>query len=261
CGRPECAPGCECERFLEFWNLVFMEFELHEDATLTPLPKQNVDTGMGLERTAAIQQDVLSVYETDGYQAIMDWIAAQSGAAYGESERVTKAHRILADHGRGMTFMVADGVTPSNEARGYVLRRIIRRAVQQARSIGLDDLWRIADVVGDQMGRWYPELDEHRGSVKDVLRAEEERFTETLERGLKLFEEVAAGAAGISGADAFRLHDTYGFPLELTRELAAERALAVDEDEFQRLMAEQRERSRKGAAFDVGVRIVGAPPT
>jgi alanyl-tRNA synthetase len=261
CGRPECAPGCECERFLEFWNLVFMEFELHEDGTLTPLPKQNVDTGMGLERTAAILQGVLSVYETDGYQAIMEWIAAESGAAYGESERATKAHRILADHGRGMTFMVADGVTPSNEGRGYVLRRVIRRAVQQARSIGLDELWRLADVVGDQMGRWYPELDEHRASVRDVLRAEEERFSETLERGLKLFGEVAAGASGISGADAFKLHDTYGFPLELTRELAAERGLPVDEDEFQRLMAEQRERSRKGAAFDVGVRIVGGPPT
>src|SRR6188472_4713967 len=158
CGRPECAPGCTCERYLEFWNLVFMEFELHADGTVTPLPKQNVDTGMGLERAAAVLQGVISVYETDGYRAIMDWIAAESGIAYGESEKATKAHRILADHGRGMTFLVADGVSPSNEGRGYVLRRIIRRAVQQARSIGLRDLWRISQVVTEQMAPWYPEL-------------------------------------------------------------------------------------------------------
>ena len=143
CGRPDCGPGCSCERYLEFWNLVFMEFDLGADGKLTPLPQPVIDTGLGLERTASMQQDVISVYETDGYQAIMEWIAAESGVAYGESERATKAHRILADHGRGMTFLVADGVTPSNEGRGYVLRRVIRRAVQQARAIGLADLWRI----------------------------------------------------------------------------------------------------------------------
>jgi alanyl-tRNA synthetase len=259
CGRPECAPGCECERYLEFWNLVFMEFELHEDGSVTALPKQNVDTGMGLERTAAVLQGVLSVYETDGYRAIMDWIAAESGVAYGESEQATKAHRILADHGRGMTFIVADGVTPSNEGRGYVLRRIIRRAVQQARSIGLNDLWRISEVVTEQMAQWYPELVENRKVVQELLRAEEERFSETLERGLRLFEEIAGGD-GISGADAFRLHDTYGFPLELTRELAHERGLAVDEDEFERLMAEQRQRSRGAVTTARGV-VFDAPRT
>ena len=135
---PECAPGCECDRFLEFWNLVFMEFELHADGSLTPLPKQNIDTGLGLERGARILQQVESVFDTDGYQEIMGWIAGQSGVAYGESERATKAHRILADHGRGMTFLAADGVTPSNEGRGYVMRRIIRRAVLQAGRIGLE---------------------------------------------------------------------------------------------------------------------------
>jgi alanyl-tRNA synthetase len=260
CGRPDCAPGCECERYLEFWNLVFMEYELHEDGSLTSLPKQNVDTGMGLERTSAIQQGVISVYETDGYQAIMDWIAAESGVAYGESERATKAHRILADHGRGMTFIVGDGVTPSNEGRGYVLRRVIRRAVQQARSIGLRDLWRISDVVIEQMSPWHPALEENRAVVQNLLRAEEERFSETLERGLKLFEEVATGE-GISGDEAFKLHDTYGFPLELTRELAHERGLPVDEDGFERLMAEQRERSRRGSSVDVGPRLADAPAT
>ena len=233
CGEPDCAPGHACERFLEFWNLVFMEFDLGADGKLTPLPKPVIDTGLGLERTAAIQQSVISVYETDGYQGIMDWIEAESGVGWQSSEKATKAHRIIADHGRGMTFLVADGVLPSNEGRGYVLRRVIRRAVQQARGIGLTDLWRIADVVADQMSQWYPELEENRERIKEVLRAEEERFSQTLERGLGLFEEIAAGDF-IAGEDAFKLHDTYGFPLELTRELAAERGLAVDEEEFTR---------------------------
>jgi alanyl-tRNA synthetase len=259
CGRSDCAPGCECERFLEFWNLVFMEFELHSDGNVTPLPKQNVDTGLGLERTAAIQQGVISVYETDGYQAIMDWIEAESGVGWQSSEKATKAHRIMADHGRGMTFLVADGVLPSNEGRGYVLRRVIRRAVQQARGIGLADLWRISDVVADQMSSWYPELDENRERIRETLRAEEERFSQTLERGLGLFEEIASGDF-ISGEDAFKLHDTYGFPLELTRELAGDRGLAVDEEEFSRLMAEQRARSKTKTA-EVAIAVDGSRPT
>jgi alanyl-tRNA synthetase len=207
---------------------------------------------MGLERLSAIVQDVpnRSVYETDGYQAIMDWVAQESGVAYGDSEAATKAHRVLADHGRGMTFLVGDGVTPSNEGRGYVLRRIIRRAVQQARTIGLDDLWRISDVVVDQMGLWFPELPENRERIRDVLRAEEERFTETLARGMKLFEEVASSGA-ISAKDAFDLTATYGFPFELTRELALERGLPVDEDGYQALMAEHREISRAGGGRTV----------
>ena len=259
CGRPDCGPGCPCERYLEFWNLVFMEFDLGADGTLTPLPKPVIDTGLGLERTAAIQQNVITVYETDGFQALMDWIEAESGVAWTSSEKATKAHRIMADHGRGMTFLVADGVLPSNEGRGYVLRRVIRRAVQQARGIGLTDFWRISDLVADQMAYWYPELEENRERIAETIRAEEERFSQTLERGMGLFEEVAAGGA-ISGEDAFRLHDTYGFPLELTRELALERGLAVDEDEFTRLMAEQRERSRSAAAFEGEIRVSG-PPT
>ena len=138
CDRPDCAPGCECDRFLEFWNLVFMEFDLHEDGSLTPLPKQNIDTGLGVERGAALLQGVHSVYETDGFAAIMDWVAAKTGTRYGESEEATKAHRVLADHGRAMTFLAADGVTPSNEGRGYVMRRIVRRAVQHGSRIGLE---------------------------------------------------------------------------------------------------------------------------
>jgi len=259
CGRPTCGPGCPCERYLEFWNLVFMEFDLGADATLTPLPKPVIDTGLGLERTASVQQDVISVYETDGYQRIMDWIEAESGVAWQSSDKAAKAHRIMADHGRGMTFLVADGVLPANEGRGYVLRRVIRRAVQQAQGIGLRDLWRIADVVADQMSYWHPELDEHREQVRSTLRAEEERFTQTLERGMGLFEEIASGER-ISGDDAFKLHDTYGFPLELTRELAHERGLAVDEEEFTRLMAEQRARSKTKPA-EVALSIDGARPT
>jgi alanyl-tRNA synthetase len=259
CGRPDCAPGCPCERYLEFWNLVFMEFDLGSDGALTALPKPVIDTGLGLERTASIQQGVISVYETDGYQAIMDWIEAESGVAWQDSEKATKAHRIIADHGRGMTFLVADGVLPSNEGRGYVLRRVIRRAVQQARGIGLADLWRIADVVADQMSQWYPELDENRERIREALKAEEERFAQTLERGMGLFEEIATGDF-ISGDDAFKLHDTYGFPLELTRELATERGLAVDEDEFTRLMAEQRARSKTKVA-EVAISLDGSRPT
>lgn len=256
CGEPDCKPSCtRCERFLEFWNLVFMEFELHADGTLTPLPTQNVDTGMGVERTAAILQNVMSVYETDGYQAIMRWIADESGVAYGDSREATKAHRILADHGRSMTFLAADGVAPSNEGRGYVIRRIIRRAVQQAARVGLEPpyLGRLADVVIDQMKDGYAELEEHRADIHRILAAEEERFGQTLARGMKLFEDVAAKGGDISGEDAFKLHDTYGFPLELTQELARERGLGVNDEEFTHLMEEQRERSRAGATAEFHV--------
>jgi alanyl-tRNA synthetase len=255
CGRPTCQPGCECERFLEFWNLVFMEFELHADGSLTPLPKQNIDTGLGLERGARILQGVDSVYDTDGYQQIMAWLAAESGVGYGESDGATKAHRILADHGRGMTFLAADGVSPSNEGRGYVMRRIIRRAVQQAGRIGLEPpfLEGLATHVIAQVEDAYPELREREDEIRRVLTAEEERFGETLARGLTLFEEAAADGE-ISGEEAFRLHDTYGFPLELTQELARERGLPVDEDGFRALMEEQRSRSRK-AVREVDVRV------
>ena len=253
CGQPDCKPSCtRCERFLEFWNLVFMEFELHPDGKLTPLPTQNVDTGMGIERTAAILQDVRTVYETDIYQAIMRWIAAESGVAYGDSPEATKAHRILADHGRGMTFLAADGVAPSNEGRGYVMRRIIRRAVLQASRIGLEPpyLARLADVVIEEMGEGYPELEQHRTEIHRILSAEEERFAQTLARGVRLFEEVAERGGDIAGEDAFRLHDTYGFPLELTQELARERGLGVNDEEFTRLMERQRERSRAAISRD-----------
>jgi alanyl-tRNA synthetase len=244
CGEPDCAIGCpRCERYLEFWNLVFMEYEQHADGTLTPLPAQNIDTGLGLERGAAILQDVSSVYETDGYQQIMGWIAGQSGVAYGDSPEATRAHRILADHSRAMTFLVADGVTPSNEGRGYVLRRIVRRAVQQGRRIGLEDVHRLSTVVADQMAEAHPELEERAAEIERTVRVEEEKFRETIERGLKLFEELADKDA-ISGEEAFTLAATYGFPLELTVELAEERGQVVDVDGYQREMERHREVSR-----------------
>jgi alanyl-tRNA synthetase len=250
CGLPTCGPNCDdCDRFIEFWNLVFMEFDLGADGSVTPLPKQNIDTGFGLERGAMLIQEVDSIFDTDGYQEIMAWVAQNSGVAYGDNATATKAHRVIADHGRAMTFLVADGIVPSNEGRGYVLRRIIRRAVQHGQRIGLEEVWPVTRVVTAQMQDWYPELSEHAQEIEQIVRAEEERFSETLARGIKLFEEIAKHGA-ISGEDAFLLHDTYGFPLELTRELAEERGLAVDEEEFTRRMAEQRERSRKAAAKD-----------
>src|SRR5207253_10777797 len=185
----------------------FMEYELHPDGTLTPLPQQNIDTGLGLERTARILQDVPSVYDTDGYTRIMDWIRS-SAPAIGDDDDAdsTKALRVLADHSRGMTFLTGEGVAPSNEGRGYVLRRIIRRAAQHGLRIGMEApfLAGLSDAVIEQMGDAYPELGEQREQIHQVLSAEEERFAETLERGMKVFEEAASRGGDISGDDAFK---------------------------------------------------------
>jgi len=250
CGEPDCAPGCErCERFLEFWNLVFMEYDLDEDGKLTPLPKQNIDTGLGLERGTMLLQGADSIFDTDGFRLIMDWIEQESGVGYGSSPAATKAHRVLSDHGRGMTFLIAEGVVPGNEGRGYVLRRLIRRAVVQARRIGLEGVYRLPAIVVGQVGPWYPEVVEHEDEIERVVKAEEERFRETLERGLKVFEELA-GQESISGDDAFTLAATYGFPLELTVELAEERGQPVDVDAYRERMIEHRAISRAGGESD-----------
>ena len=250
CGDPTCGPNCErCERYLEFWNLVFMEFDLAADGTLTPLPQQNIDTGLGLERGAMLLQDVGSIFDTDGYQAIMRWVAEESGVAYGDSEQATKAHRVLADHGRAMVFLIAEGITPSNEGRGYIVRRLIRRAVQQGSRIGLNDVYRLPAIVIEQVAGAFPELLEHATEIERVVKAEEELFQETLERGLKVFAELADRDA-ISGEDAFTLVATYGFPLELTIELAEERGQPVDVDDYRRRMTEHRAISRAGGEPD-----------
>jgi alanyl-tRNA synthetase len=261
CGRPDCGPGCECERYLEVWNLVFMEFDLADDGTLTPLPQQNIDTGMGLERAAMLMQDVDSLFDIDIFQPLLDWLGERASTAYGSSDEATKAYRVVVEHSRTAAFLVAEGVAPSNEGRGYVLRRVIRRAVQFGRRLGLEPpfLYELADVVREQMGSVYPELEERRSEVAELIRAEEERFRETLARGEKLFEEMVAKGE-ITPEDAFRLHDTYGFPWELTKELAAERGLEVNEEEFTRLMEEQRERSRQASSFDVDVKIRASAP-
>src|SRR5205823_14972905 len=216
----------------------------------------NIDTGWGLERVARVVQQVPSVYDTDGYQLIMEWVAGESGIAYGSSEDATKAHRVLADHGRGMTFIAAEGVAPSNLGRGYVLRRVIRRAVQHGLRIGMQSpfLAGLADAVIEQMAEAYPELGEHHGEIHRVLSAEEERYGETFERGKKLFEEAAARGR-ITGDDAFTLQGTYGFPIELTQELARERGLGVNDEEYTRLMGEHREISRRTSGLQVDVRF------
>ena len=265
CGREDCRPGCECDRFMEFYNLVFMEYDLRPGPELVPLPSQNVDTGLGLERGACLLQDVSSVFDTDGFQLIMDWVEAESGVPYrgadGQGDPVaTKAHRVLADHGRAMSFLIADGVTPSNEGRGYICRRIIRRAVQHGQRIGLEDVYRLGGVVARQMGDAYPELVEHAAEIERVVRLEEQRFRETLARGQKEFDELA-GREAISAEQAFTLAATYGFPIELTQELAEERGQAVDVDGFRELMEGHREISRAGGEStteQLAAEIVGA---
>ena len=259
-GGDDDRPGDDTERMLEYWNLVFMQYELHEDGTLTPLPKTGIDTGLGLDRTASILQDVPSVYETDQFWPLVELGQELSGSEYHGGDYATqRALRIIADHGRGMTFLISDGVVPSNEERGYVLRRIMRRAIQQGRSIGIADafLERVADRVIEVMGEAYPDLRENRELIHKWARAEEEGFTRTLEQGERLLREIIvrakeAGTSWVDAEDAFRLHDTYGFPYELTKELLAQEGLAVDDQGFEELMERAREVARGGASVRQG---------
>jgi alanyl-tRNA synthetase len=263
CGDPACGPG-HCDRYMEIYNLVFMEYDLQPGNVLTRLPNQNVDTGMGLERTACVLQSVDSVFDTDGFRLIMDWIEEQSGAAYHDSPVSERAHRVLADHGRAASFLIAEGVLPSNEGRGYICRRLLRRAVYQARRIGLDDLHKLPSVVVEQLGDAYPVLREHADEIERVVRVEQERFSETLARGMKVFDDLA-DSEGITAEDAFTLAATYGFPIELTEELAEERGQSVDIDGFRSLMEGHRDVSRAGGestAEQVAVQLVqGGHPT
>jgi alanyl-tRNA synthetase len=254
-GTADERPGDEGERFLEFWNHVFMSYDLAEDGTLTELPMKNIDTGMGLDRMAAILQDVPSVYETDHVWPLIDLAEELSGRRYDESEAVTRAMRIVADHSRGAAFLIADGVVPSNEDRGYILRRIMRRAIQQGNTLGLEAPWlgRFAARTIELMGETYPELVAERENIARWVGDEEESFGRTLVRGQELLERLVVEAresstSWIDAADAFKLHDTYGFPYDLTKELLAEQGLAVDDDGFAELMEEQRTRARTGAA-------------
>jgi alanyl-tRNA synthetase len=248
-------PGDDADRFLEFWNHVFMSYDLAEDGGVSELPTRNIDTGMGLDRMAAILQDVPSVFETDHVRPLIELAEELSGRSYGEGGAVTRAMRIVADHSRGATFLLADGVVPSNEDRGYILRRIMRRAIQQGRSLGLESPWlsRFAARTIELMGETYPELESQRDIIARWVADEEESFGRTLERGTELLQRLVVEAkesetSWIDAADAFKLHDTYGFPYDLTKELLAEQGLSVDDAGFEELMDEQRQRARTGAA-------------
>ncbi|MGH2861579.1 MAG: alanine--tRNA ligase [Solirubrobacteraceae bacterium] len=255
-GKPDDLPGGENERFLEFWNLVFMQFDQNPPNSVTPLPNQNIDTGLGLNRMAAIKQGKDTVFETDQFAPLIALGEELSGHRYGESFAVDRALRILADHSRAATFLIADGVVPSNEERGYVLRRIMRRAILQGRkTLGLDPgfLHRYQAVVTEIMGREYGQLGRNAESISRWLNSEEESFGRTLEEGSKLLDELIAraqdrGDEGISADDAFRLHDTHGFPIDLTLELVTEQDLGVDEQGFEQLMDQQRRQSRASGA-------------
>jgi alanyl-tRNA synthetase len=244
CGDPSCGPG-HCDRIMEIYNLVFMAHDLQPGNVLVDLPTPNVDTGNGLERTACVLQDVSSVFDTDGFREIMDWIEAESGVAYRASEMSLRAHRVLADHGRAASFLIAEGIEPSNEGRGYICRRLLRRAIHQANRIGLHDSHRLSRVVVGQMGEAYPLLAEHADEIERVWQGEEERFSETLARGQRVFDDLS-GRPAIDAEDAFTLAATYGFPIELTQELAEERGQPVDIDGFRALMEEHRVVSRAG---------------
>jgi alanyl-tRNA synthetase len=253
-GKPDDLPGGDNERFLEYWNLVFMQFDQNPVNTLAPLPAQNIDTGLGLNRLALIQQGKSTVFETDQFAPLVALGEELSGRRYGQDYPTDRGLRLLADHSRAMTFLIADGVVPSNEDRGYVLRRIMRRAIQHGRSLELPPgfLSRYADVVTDLMDREYPELHRERDVIRKWLESEEESFGRTLEQGLKRLDELIrraqeSGEEGIAAADAFLLHDTYGFPIDLTIELVAEHDLGVDEQGFEVLMEAQRDRARSSA--------------
>jgi alanyl-tRNA synthetase len=253
-GKPDDLPGGDNERFLEYWNLVFTQFDLKLDGSLGPLPANNIDTGLGLNRLAAVLQGKQTVFETDQFWPLIELGQELSGRRYGDGYEVDRALRVLADHARSMTFLIADGVVPSNEDRGYVLRRIIRRAILQGRqALSLEPgfLRRYAEVVTELMGGEYAELGQQREPVAMWLDSEEENFGRTLEQGTRLLDELIAraretGAEGIAARDAFLLHDTYGFPIDLTLELVSEQGLGVDEEGFESLMEEQRSRSREG---------------
>jgi len=252
CGGEDCAVGCDCDRYMEIWNNVFMQFNRDKDGTLNPLPKPSVDTGMGLERVSAVMQGVTSNYDTDLLQGIIRHIETLSGKKYRADEKDDVSMRVMADHARATTFLICDGVLPSNEGRGYVLRRIMRRAARHAKMLGVGEpvLYRIVDAVNLMMGDAYPELLEREHYVKKVIHAEEERFAETLDRGLAILNEEttrlkAAGENVISGEVIFKLYDTFGFPVDLTQDIVQAEGFTLDEDGFALCMERQRSKARE----------------
>ncbi|MVB11591.1 Alanine--tRNA ligase [Caprobacter fermentans] len=251
CGKPTCGVGCDCDRYVEFWNVVFSQFDSDGKGNYPPMEHPNIDTGMGLDRLACIMQGVDNLFLVDTVQNIMKHISKITGVDYGDSPKSDISLRVITDHVRSTVFMIGDGVMPSNEGRGYVLRRLLRRAARHGRLLGVHDtfLWRVADTVITENRGAYPELAEKRDMIVKLMRVEEESFSKTVDQGLSLVngyldDTVKAGGKVFSGAEAFLLSDTYGFPIDLTKEIAAERGLSVDEEEFARLMKEQKERAR-----------------
>ncbi|MEQ8236789.1 MAG: alanine--tRNA ligase, partial [Syntrophomonadaceae bacterium] len=252
CGHPQCGIGvCDCDRWLEIWNLVFMQYNRDESGTMNPLPRPSIDTGMGLERLTSVLQKVDSNFETDLFIPIIKAIENLTGCAY---ERGDKGFpfRVIADHSRACTFLIADGILPSNDGRGYVLRRILRRAVRFGAFLGIEEpfLYKMVDVVSEVMQGAYPYLLEKKDFVKEVIKLEEERFFVTLKEGVKKVEEIIKtaeqeGRSTISGEEAFTLYDTYGFPLDLTEDMAEESRFQVDKAGFNEMMDEQRNRARQ----------------
>lgn len=259
CGRADCAPGCECERFLEIWNLVFMQYFQDLDGTRTPLPKKNIDTGFGLERIALIVQGKESVFDTDLFRPIIDKFAALVGTSYGHNPRSDASLRVIADHGRALVFLAADGVLPGNEGRGYIFRRVLRRAVRHGKLLGLDKpfLAEAAETVIDLFKGHYAMLEQQRERIIEILSFEEKKFGSTLSAGLTLLNNLLTELQTqnqhvIPGDEAFKLYDTHGFPLELTSEVAGEHGFTVDIPAFEKAMERQQERSRSNNVFVQG---------
>ncbi|WP_281384957.1 alanine--tRNA ligase [Cohnella nanjingensis] len=263
---PDCTPGGENERFLEVWNLVFSQFNHNKDGSYTPLPNKNIDTGAGLERFASIVQDADSNFDTDLFLPIIAHVGRIAGVTYKANLEHDVALKVIADHVRTVAFAVGDGVMPSNEGRGYIIRRLLRRAVRYGKVIGIDRpfLWELLPTVGEIMGEFYPEVVEKREFIERVIRTEEERFHETLSDGLAILADLCAkarddGQTRISGPDAFKLYDTYGFPFDLTEDYAAEQGMTVDREGFDAAMEEQRQRARAARQETESMKVQGGP--
>ncbi len=255
CGKPDCKPGCDCDRFMEIWNNVFSQFNSDGKGGYTELEHKNIDTGMGLERLACVMQGVDNMFEVDGVRKILDKVVEISGKNYGENKDNDISIRVITDHVRGATFMICDGVIPSNEGRGYVLRRILRRAARHGKLLGIsrEFLTEVCDVVIAENVAGYPELGEKADYIKKVMSIEEDRFNATIDAGLNILSDLIRralkdGESTISGEEVFKLYDTFGFPIDLTREIAEESHLMIDEEKFKELMQNQKVRAREARA-------------
>lgn len=251
CGSPDCAVGCDCDRFVEFWNLVFTQFDKDEDGTYNKLDHPNIDTGMGLERIACIMQGTTSIFEVDTIRKVLDAAAEIAGVKYGEDKQIDTSLRVITDHIRSTVFMTADGVLPSNEGRGYVLRRLLRRAARHGKMLGINEmfLYKLARVVADESMTAYPELDQNFAYIESVIKSEEARFDETIDQGILILNQYMeemkqSGVKELDGEKAFKLYDTYGFPIDLTKEIMGENGFVVATQLFDDLLNEQRTKSK-----------------